>query len=136
MQEISNRDVETLHGEDVIAVGGEKVGSVEDVYIDTETGVPGWVLINRGLLNMQHSLVPLVGAERAGDALRVLFTKDAVNDAPSVEADASVSKDDERRLYDHYRGNWPAAEGAAVAHIETLRPPSELRAAYGRDANL
>lgn len=136
MQEISNRDVETLRGEDVIAVGGEKVGSVEDLYIDTETGAPQWVLVDRGLLNMQHSLVPLVGAERAGDAVRVLFTKDAVNHAPSVDAGESLSTDDERQLYEHYRGNWPAAEGAAVAEIETLRRPSELRAAYGRDANL
>lgn len=127
---LTNEEAEQLHGQDVIDVEGEKVGSIEDLYVDADTGAPEWALLNRGFLGLAHSVVPLVGAVRDDDRLRVIFSKDAIKRAPDVDADAAISEEDEGRLYDHYREHLPEIDGAIIVETYDLRAtrrPSQLR---------
>lgn len=129
--EITNDEANRLHGQDVVGVEGEKVGSVDDLYVDADSGQPEWVLVNRGLFGMAHSVVPLMGARRGGDGgLQVAFTKDAVTKAPDVDAGTDITVDDERRLYEHYGQNLPEVDGVLVIEtydMEAVRRPTELR---------
>ncbi|MGW5738443.1 MULTISPECIES: DUF2382 domain-containing protein [Streptomyces] len=81
---------------------GEKIGSVEQVYLDDRSGRPEWVTVKTGLFGMKQSFVPLAGARRQQDELHVTATKEAVKDAPRVDADQHLEPGQEQDLYAHY----------------------------------
>lgn len=81
---------------------GEKIGSVEQVYLDDRTGRPEWVTVKTGLFGMKQSFVPLSGARRQQDELHVSATKEAVKEAPRVDADQHLEPGQEQDLYTHY----------------------------------
>lgn len=86
-----------LHGSD-----GDKIGSIEDVYLDRETGQPEWVAVKTGLFAAKVSFVPIAEARQDDDAVVVPYGKDQVKDAPNAEADGELSQDEEASLYRHY----------------------------------
>ncbi|MFJ9038937.1 DUF2382 domain-containing protein [Streptomyces sp. NPDC102406] len=89
---------------------GEKIGSVERVYLDDATGRADWVTVKTGLFGMKESFVPLAGASRGGDdTLKVAYTKEAVKDAPRVDADQHLDQDEKQELYRHYGLSGPSA---------------------------
>ncbi|WP_394428682.1 DUF2382 domain-containing protein [Streptomyces sp. SGAir0957] len=88
---------------------GEKIGSVERVYLDDATGRADWVTVKTGLFGMKESFVPLAGASRAEDQLKVAYTKEAVKDAPRVDADQHLDQDEKQELYRHYGLSSPSA---------------------------
>jgi uncharacterized protein (TIGR02271 family) len=90
-------------GHTVIGPEGEKVGKIEDIYFDRESGEPEWALVQTGLVGKKDSFVPLAGAQSQGDDLRIRYPKDQVKDAPNIEPDGELSDDEEARLYQHYR---------------------------------
>ncbi len=81
---------------------GEKIGSIERVYLDDRTGRPEWVTVKTGLFGMKESFVPLAGARLRGDDLHVTATKEAVKEAPRVDADQHLDPGQEHELYAHY----------------------------------
>ncbi|MFJ2607126.1 DUF2382 domain-containing protein [Streptomyces sp. NPDC091279] len=81
---------------------GEKIGTVEQVYVDDVTGRSGWATVKTGLFGMKESFVPLDGARRTTEGLRVAHSKDMVKDAPRIDADQHLDADEEQRLYTHY----------------------------------
>jgi uncharacterized protein (TIGR02271 family) len=87
----------TVHGPD-----GDKIGKVEDVYLDRSSGEPEWIAVTTGLFGTNVSFAPIEGATQAEDGVRLQFDKATVKDAPNVEADGELSEDEERRLYEHY----------------------------------
>ncbi|MFI6092963.1 DUF2382 domain-containing protein [Streptomyces sp. NPDC051218] len=94
---------------------GEKIGSVEQVYLDDRTGRPEWVTVKTGLFGMKQSFVPLAGARRQQDELHVTATKEAVKDAPRVDADQHLEPGEEQDLYTHYGLTRPSGTPAPSA---------------------
>jgi uncharacterized protein (TIGR02271 family) len=90
-------------GHTAIGPDGEKIGKIEDIYFDRESGEPEWALVQTGMFGKKDSFVPLAGAKAQGDALEVRYPKDQVKDAPNVEPGGELSHDEEARLYQHYR---------------------------------
>ncbi|MEU6390551.1 PRC and DUF2382 domain-containing protein [Streptomyces sp. NPDC046939] len=88
---------------------GEKIGSVERVYLDDATGRADWVTVKTGLFGMKETFVPLAGASREEDRLKVAYTKEAVKDAPRVDADQHLDQDEKQELYRHYGLSSPSA---------------------------
>jgi len=103
-------DVQTWRGRDVVDSDGDKIGSVEDIYLDRQSGEPEWVAIKTGLFGTKVSFAPIRDASASGEEIRIPFSKDQVKDAPSVEADGELSPEEEQRLYQHYGrsdyGEW------------------------------
>jgi uncharacterized protein (TIGR02271 family) len=95
-------DAYQWRGRTVIDSEGEKVGKLDEIYLDRETNQPEWALVNTGLLGTKSSFVPLKGAAPAGEDVRVAYAKDQVKDAPSIEADGELSQQQEAELYRHY----------------------------------
>jgi uncharacterized protein (TIGR02271 family) len=89
-------------GRSVVDRDGEKIGKLDEIYLDQETNEPEWALVNTGLLGTKSSFVPLKGAAPAGDEVRVAYDKDQVKDAPSVDPDGELSQQEEAELYGHY----------------------------------
>ena len=103
------QDVLALRGQDLIGRDGEKLGTIEEIYSDTETNQPEWALITTGLFGTKQSFVPISRASRDGESVSVPFDKATVKDAPSVDPDGRLSEDEEQQLYQHYGMDYGAA---------------------------
>jgi uncharacterized protein (TIGR02271 family) len=81
---------------------GDKLGTIDAIYLDDETGQPEWATVTRGLFSAKAAFVPLAQAHDIGDSVQVPYDKQQVIDAPTMEADGQLSQDDEAELYRHY----------------------------------
>jgi uncharacterized protein (TIGR02271 family) len=95
-------EVRTWRGGSVVDRDGDKIGSIDEVYMDEETGQPEWLAVKTGMFGTRLSFVPLAEASRAGDEVRVPYEKARVKDAPSVDPDGRLSQQEEASLYSHY----------------------------------
>ena len=89
-------------GQDLHDRDGDKIGTIEEIYLDAQTGEPEWALVNTGLFGTKSSFVPLQEADEDGGTLRVPYEKAHVKDAPQMDSDGELSQKDESALYSHY----------------------------------
>ena len=99
---MDTEEISQVRGAKVIDLNGDKIGKVEEIYLDKDTDKPEWVLVNTGLFGSSSTFVPLQGSTRQGDDLQVSFDKDQVKDAPGVDAGKELSQSDEAELYRYY----------------------------------
>jgi len=101
------QDVQTWRGQKAIDANGDKIGTIEDIYLDRASGEPEWAAVTTGLFGTKVSFVPLEGATPADGEIRLNYDKDLVKDAPKVDADGELSTEEEQQLYSHYgRGDY------------------------------
>ena len=91
-----------LRGTQVVDPSGDKIGKVEEIYLDDETRQPEWLLVNTGLFGTKSTFVPMQGATPEADAVRVEFDKATVKDAPNIDVDAHLSREEQDELYRYY----------------------------------
>jgi uncharacterized protein (TIGR02271 family) len=96
------QDIETWRGRTVVDRDGDKVGTVEEIYLDRSSGEPEWIAVKTGMFGTRVSFVPIGDASSSGDDVRIAHEKSLVKDAPNVDADGELSPEEERRLYQHY----------------------------------
>src|SRR4051795_12585898 len=99
-------DFTQLQGATLVDRDGDKIGKIDEIYQDTQTGRPEWALVNTGLFGTKSTFVPIGQATTEGSDLRVPFEKAQVKDAPGIEPDGTLSHDEERALYQHYGMDW------------------------------
>jgi PRC-barrel domain len=116
------QDVEGWKGRTVVDPDGDKVGTLEEFYLDRQSGDPTWAAIRTGLFGTHTSLAPLDGATLAGNDVRLGYAKSAVKDAPRPEVEGELTRDEERRLFDHYGSATRAAAPGADGAPETPAP--------------
>jgi uncharacterized protein (TIGR02271 family) len=91
-----------FRGETLCDADGDKIGSIEEIYLDAETDAPEWALVNTGLFGTKTTFVPLRDATEADGTLRVPFEKATVKDAPKLDPDGQLSQSEESELYRYY----------------------------------
>jgi uncharacterized protein (TIGR02271 family) len=89
-------------GQTMVGSGGDKIGKIEEIYLDQETEQPEWALVHTGMFGSQATFVPIANASTRDDKVRVPFEKAQVKDAPKMEPDGELSQQDEAALYSHY----------------------------------
>jgi uncharacterized protein (TIGR02271 family) len=94
--------VQSWQGRTMVDPAGDKLGTIDAIYLDDQTGQPEWATVTSGLFSAKTAFVPLAQAQDTGDSVQVPYDKDQVKDAPSMEADGQLSQDDEAELYRHY----------------------------------
>jgi uncharacterized protein (TIGR02271 family) len=94
--------VQSWQGRTMVDPAGDKLGTIDAIYLDDETGQPEWATVTGGLFSAKAAFVPLAQAQDLGDSVQVPYDKQQVTDAPSPQADGSLSQDDEAELYRHY----------------------------------
>jgi uncharacterized protein (TIGR02271 family) len=99
-------------GQELYDRDGDKIGTIAEIYLDTQTGEPEWALVNTGLFGTKSSFVPLHEAE-GGETLRVPYEKSQVKDAPSMDPDGELSPKDESALYAHYGLDYGESRSAS-----------------------
>ena len=97
---------------------GDKIGKIDDLYVDQQTDKPEWALVHTGLFGSKSSFVPLAGASPQGEDVAVQVDAAQVKDAPKVDRDEQLSEQEEAKLFRHYgvdytsEGSVTATEGA------------------------
>jgi uncharacterized protein (TIGR02271 family) len=94
--------VRSWQGATMVGPDGDKIGTVESIYVDDQTGQPEWALVNTGLFGAKSSFVPLAQASSSGDQVQVPYEKQLVKDAPRVDTDQHLSEAQEQQLWAHY----------------------------------
>jgi len=102
----TTRTYDAWIGRDAYDRNGDKVGKIESVYYDDQTGRPEWVAVGTGLFGHKVTFVPIAGSSPQSDDLQLAYDKDTIKDAPNCEADGHLSEDEERRLFSHYQFDW------------------------------
>jgi uncharacterized protein (TIGR02271 family) len=106
----TREDVQSWRGMTAVDSNGDKVGKVDEIYLDRSSGEPEWATVNTGLFGMRTSFVPLSEAQSGDDVIRLAYTKDQIKDAPNIDADGELSNEEEQRLYEYYGrsdyGDW------------------------------
>jgi len=96
-------------GETAYGPGGEKLGTISEIYLDQDTDQPEWLAIKTGLFGTKLSFAPIAEASRNGEGVQLPYGKDQITGAPTVAADGALSQDEEATLYRHYGLNYSEA---------------------------
>jgi hypothetical protein len=134
MQTLHTYDYEQLKelgGHEVLSEDGEKLGYVDLVFRDTDTGEPEWVGIWDGLPDSKpRVLVPVRDVSVDRDAVRVPWPANLIRNAPAYEPPGDVvighdsvveiSPETEREAYAHY-GVQPATEREEPVEVIRFR---------------
>ncbi len=94
--------VREWRGQQLVDREGDKVGKIEEIFVDDQTEQPEWLAVKTGMFGGKLTFVPLAEAREQDGAVRVPYDKAQIKDAPNVEADRELSQDEEARLYQHY----------------------------------
>ena len=100
MTEITN--AYDWNGRTVVASDGEKIGKIDELYLDHQSDRPEWASVHTGLFGSKRSFVPLAGATPQGEDVRVPVFKDQVKSAPGIEPEGELSEQEEIALFEHY----------------------------------
>jgi hypothetical protein len=96
-------------GDDLLDRDGEKIGTIEEIYLDADTSEPAWALVNTGLFGTRRTFVPLRRVSETDAGLTVPFDKAMIKDAPKVEADGQLTRDEESELHRYYGIERPSS---------------------------
>jgi uncharacterized protein (TIGR02271 family) len=107
----TREDVLSWRGQDLVDNDGDKIGTIEEIYLDAETNEPEWAVVKTGLFGSKQSFVPIADAGPAGDGIRIPFDKATVKAAPKVDPDGRLSQQEERELYAHYDREYSEFSG-------------------------
>jgi hypothetical protein len=100
-------DLTEWRGKMIFDCDGEKIGKLEDVYVDVETDEPQFGTVKEGFVNRRLTFVPLRGILVGPDDLQTTATKEQVRSAPAIELHGgSLSQSDESTLYHHFEQNY------------------------------
>ncbi len=94
--------IEDLANATAFDVDGDKVGGVQDVYVNDTSGQPDFVSVNHGLFGAGTSIVPLRGHTLRDGELHLAFPKDRIEDAPDLDENGHLTTDDQDAFYRHY----------------------------------
>ena len=105
------QDFDAWAGRDVLGPGGDRLGAVDQIFLDEATGTPEWVLVT---LDDGTAFVPLAGASVEAESIRVEQDAERVQAAPRPEAGETLSVADKKRLYEHYGIEYSQEESPTV----------------------
>ncbi len=111
---VTHQKIAEWRGKDLVDNEGDKIGRLEDVYVDVETDEAIFGTVKEGLIGGRHlTFVPLVGITIGPDSLQAPVTGEQVKGAPDIALDGDeLSQQDESNLYHYYKLNYiaPATE--------------------------
>jgi uncharacterized protein (TIGR02271 family) len=117
--------VRTWEGRTLLDLDGGRIGTIDAIYLDDQTGQPEWALVNTGLFGTKSSFVPLAQAFQSDLDVLVPYDKQLVKDAPRIDPDQHLSEAEERQLWRHY----------GLDYDRTTRRRASGRNTVGRDTS-
>ena len=104
---IMHRGIAEWHGMELVDRDGERIGKLEEIYVDVETDEPQFGTVKEGFFGRHLTFVPLIGITIGPDNLQIAATRDQVKDAPEIALRGEeLDQADESALYHHYQLNY------------------------------
>ncbi|HWC37118.1 MAG TPA: PRC-barrel domain-containing protein, partial [Acidimicrobiales bacterium] len=95
--------LEQFRGRTLLDVAGERVGRIDDVYLNEATREPEWIRVSVGPLATRSTLVPVARLEVRDTELHVTHDRDFVRAAPAYfEARGALPPANEAELFEYY----------------------------------
>ncbi|MCX4750777.1 PRC and DUF2382 domain-containing protein [Kitasatospora sp. NBC_01287] len=94
-------DPRDLIGHKAVDRNGDKIGTVDEVYLDDATGEPEWAAVRTGIFG-RDAFVPLTTSEFSGEELRVPYDKSLIKESPDFGVGQHLSPAQELQLYRYY----------------------------------
>jgi hypothetical protein len=106
-QPVAKWSVAEWHGRMLLDCEGEKIGKLQDVYVDVENDEPQFATVKEGFIVRHLTFVPLGGIKIGPDELQVAVTKGQIESAPNIaQHGEELSQQDESALYHHFELNY------------------------------
>jgi sporulation protein YlmC with PRC-barrel domain len=106
-EEQAKFSVADWQGKMLIDSYGEKIGKLQDVYVDVETDEPQFATVKEGIVGRHLTFVPLAGIKVGPDDLQATVSKIQVETAPDIDLHGEeLSQADESTLYHHFEMNY------------------------------
>jgi uncharacterized protein (TIGR02271 family) len=132
----TTNDVLAWRGQELHGSDGEKLGTIEEIYVDTTSGEPEWALVTTGLFGTKQSFVPLRDASPSGDGVSVPFDKSTVKESPKIDPDGQLSQPEEAELYRHYGMDYSeTGSGSGLPDADSTRTSTGEDSGPGRDTS-
>jgi uncharacterized protein (TIGR02271 family) len=122
--------VRTWQGRTMLDRDGNRIGSIDAIYLDDQTGQPEWALVNTGLFGTKATFVPLAQAFQSDNDVLVPYNKQLVKDAPRVDPDGHLSEAEEQQLWRHYGLDYDTTDRSVATGRNAIS-----RATVGRDTS-
>lgn len=137
MLSLQDLDQIVLNGGIVVDSAGARIGSVEQVFLNNDSGDPAFVTVRTGFFGLSESFAPLDGATVEESVITLAVTKDLVAKAPRMDNNlGSLTESQEKELYEYFgvgAGNEEAGtepvsgRQEAPRHPRPVAPPPHLR---------
>jgi uncharacterized protein YrrD len=102
-----HQNIAEWQGTNLVDRHGEKIGKLQDVYVDVENDEPQFATVKEGFISRHLTFVPLGGIKVGPDELQVPVAKEQVESAPNIELHGEeLSQADESALYHHFELNY------------------------------
>jgi uncharacterized protein YrrD len=105
---MATQNLAEWRGKDLVDRDGEKIGKLEDVYVDTDTDEQLFGTVKEGLFAKHLTFVPLRATTASPDQLQLSVSKKDVKDAPNMDSDGELSRGDEAELFSYYGLEYPS----------------------------
>jgi uncharacterized protein YrrD len=106
-QSFRNQNITEWRGKTIVDRDGNKIGKLEDVYVDVETDEPVFGTVKEGMFGRHLTFVPIAGLTIGPNELQVTVSQEQVKDAPNIELEGDeLSSADESVLYHHFALNY------------------------------
>jgi uncharacterized protein (TIGR02271 family) len=112
---------------------GDRIGNIDAIYVDDQTGQPEWALVNTGFFGTRSTFVPIAQAAARGDQVQVPYEKQLVKDAPNMDPDGHLSEQEEQELWRHYGLEYGTTTGYVDADRDTTTDDRD--GTVGRDVS-
>ena len=101
------QNIAEWHGKTLVDRNGEKIGKLQDVYVDVETDEPMFGTVKEGLIGRHLTFVPLAGITFGPDGLQMAVSGSRSRPRPNIELQGDeLSRAEESALYHHYELNY------------------------------
>jgi PRC-barrel domain protein len=132
-----HQDIAQWHGKELVDRDGERIGKLEDVYVDVETDEPMFGTVKEGLIGRHLTFVPLAGLTIGPDNLQVTVSKEQVKEAPNIETEGDeLSQTDESSTPPDTKSGRRLARRVSAPSNWVEQPSSRPKSRLGDQPNV
>jgi sporulation protein YlmC with PRC-barrel domain len=122
----TSQSADQLVGYDVLDSQGNKIGSVDSVWLNGSTNEPEFIGVKTTWLVGKTHVVPLRDAQMddGSHAVQLPYDQDVVKGAPTYDPNAVLTQDQQSDIYSYYENAQTQADDTTVAR--PVRRPSGM----------
>ena len=129
-------DPQTLVGKTLYDEDHEKVGKINNVYLDGRSAEPVFATVETGWFGSQETFVPISLTHIEDEGVIADAPKAVIKEAPHIDVDRELSPEDQEMLYSYYRSVFPQIDDAPQGSDDRqMQEDADIDMTDGRDVS-